>query len=269
MGPTSDTAPAPDDGFTLVEILVAIVLVGILSAVVVVGVRSITDEGAAASCAASRDAAQVGATAYWTEHLTQPATFGDMVTAGTLELSDGVTVDAGGLVATGEGWTLHLESGPAGVTFTCSTGEPPAGFVTGPNGHWYLFVPGTMSWDDASTAAATYTHAGLTGHLATITSQAEQDFVFGLTGGTNSVWLGATDTVAEGVWRWTVGPEAGTQFSTDAVPFAGAFTAWHGGQPDNWDEEDCLHIYEYFGNGWNDVPCDWPHNHGFVVELGG
>ena len=43
------------------------------------------------------------------------------------------------------------------------------------NGHFYdvVSVPGTISWEDANAAAIA---AG--GYLATITSQAENDFVF-------------------------------------------------------------------------------------------
>ena len=52
-----DSSSRDDSGFTLVEIVIAIVLVGILSAVVVVGIGRLTEQGAAAGCAASADAA--------------------------------------------------------------------------------------------------------------------------------------------------------------------------------------------------------------------
>ena len=53
-----------DRGFTLVEVVIAIVLVGILSAVVVVGVGQLTTRGTTAACSASADAARAAATTH-------------------------------------------------------------------------------------------------------------------------------------------------------------------------------------------------------------
>ena len=49
-----------DKGFTLIEILIAIVLVGILSAVAVVGISNLVSKGSTSACAASADAAKAG-----------------------------------------------------------------------------------------------------------------------------------------------------------------------------------------------------------------
>ncbi len=114
-------APRRDRGFTLVEILVAIVLVGILSAVVVVGVSRLTSKGEAAACAASRDAATAAAMAYYAVNRSHPTTIQQLVDGDHLTLADGVTVTAA-LTAYGSGWTLTM--GPVGPTikpgFTCS-----------------------------------------------------------------------------------------------------------------------------------------------------
>ena len=45
------------------------------------------------------------------------------------------------------------------------------------NGHWYQFICDPQTWPDAQDAAQTMTWMGLTGYLATITSQAEFDFI--------------------------------------------------------------------------------------------
>ena len=73
------TREASDAGFTLVEILIAIVLVGILSAVVIIGISSLTSEGSKSACAASADAAKAGSIIYYASHNnTYPKTLTDM-----------------------------------------------------------------------------------------------------------------------------------------------------------------------------------------------
>jgi prepilin-type N-terminal cleavage/methylation domain-containing protein len=110
-----------DRGFTLVEILIAIVLVGILTAVVVVGVGSLTSTGQAASCATSLDAARVAATAHTVSTGTAPATFTDLVTSGALSLASGVSVDTGGRRIVGNGWQLVMQTANP-LQLACATG---------------------------------------------------------------------------------------------------------------------------------------------------
>ena len=108
-----------DDGFTMVEILIAIVLVGILSAVVVVGVGSLTDQGSASACTVSADASKAGAMVYYAQNSAYPTTFPQMVSAETLEAPSDVTVAASTLTA--QGWTLTIAGGGSTKpTFTCS-----------------------------------------------------------------------------------------------------------------------------------------------------
>ncbi len=114
-----NTPETRDEGFTLVEILIAIVLVGILSAVVVVGVGSLTDQGNDSACAASLDASKAGAVVYFAKHASYPTTFTDMVDEGALDPATDVTVADATLTA--DGWTLTLAGGGATKpTFTCS-----------------------------------------------------------------------------------------------------------------------------------------------------
>ena len=113
-----------DGGFTLIEILIAIVLVGILSAVVVVGVGSLTTKGSSSACAASQDAARAGSVVHFTSIGSYPATFSAMTAATppTLTLPSGVTLSTSNLIATGSGWTLTMAVGTNGAppTFTCT-----------------------------------------------------------------------------------------------------------------------------------------------------
>jgi len=104
------------------------------------------------------------------------------------------------------------------------------------NGHYYAFFTGfngdtsgsrsqrpPMPFADALTRAASMSHLGVPGHLATITSQTEQDFVRQLLlelsrfpspslGRVELAWIAASDVAVEGEWRWMAGPEAGQQF---------------------------------------------------------
>ncbi len=98
-----------DRGFTLVEVVVAIVLVGILAAVVVVGVGNLTTRGTSAACSSSLDAARVAATAQGATGATV-GSFGDLVSSGALSLPSGVTVSGDGRRLEGSGWQLVLQS---------------------------------------------------------------------------------------------------------------------------------------------------------------
>ncbi|MCX6834361.1 MAG: lectin-like protein, partial [candidate division Zixibacteria bacterium] len=48
----------------------------------------------------------------------------------------------------------------------------------GGNGHWYAYLPSTLSWDQARAAAVRFEKDGVAGHLATVTSEAENSFIF-------------------------------------------------------------------------------------------
>ena len=127
----NDEVPTTRDrGFTLVEILIAIVLVGVLSAVVVVGISSLTKQGSESACAASLDASKAGTVVYYAAHAnTYPPSFTELTTANgqvpaALTLSSGATVNTTNAhaIAQGTAWTLTMTDGVGGATptFACS-----------------------------------------------------------------------------------------------------------------------------------------------------
>ncbi|XP_074550098.1 uncharacterized protein LOC141807788 [Halichoeres trimaculatus] len=87
--------------------------------------------------------------------------------------------------------------------------------------------------------------------LATIKSQDQMDFINGLYGSDQEVWIGLSDEGVEGQWRWV-----------DGTPLATAF--WGKGQPNSHKgkEQDCVEFWHRAsGSGeWNDESCDIVQN---------
>lgn len=127
----NDGTGGRDRGFTLVEILIAIVLVGVLSAVVVVGISSLTKQGSASACTASLDAAKAGTVVYYASHQnTYPLSFTELTTGtstlpAALTLSSGVMINStdNRKIAQGTSWILTMTNGVNGAapTFSCSS----------------------------------------------------------------------------------------------------------------------------------------------------
>ena len=142
-----------DRGFTLVEILVAIVVVGVLSAVVVVGVGNLAIKGSSASCAASADAARAANTVYLTTNGAYPSTLTQLITTAALSLPAEVTLAPSGTSAAGAGWTLTMTPGVGGnpPTYQCSVADAGETPVSG----------GLVAWFDAADAS-TVTTSGST-----------------------------------------------------------------------------------------------------------
>ena len=100
---TSQAGRRDDSGFTLVEILIAIVLVGVLSAVVVVGISSLTNKGAKSACGASLDAAKAGTTVYFANYSRYPQNFTELTSAtgtGAATIPPAVTLPSGVIINT-------------------------------------------------------------------------------------------------------------------------------------------------------------------------
>ena len=141
----------------------------------------------------------------------------------------------------------------------------------GGNGHYYDYVLRTASftWTAARDEAAATSFMGVSGHLATITSDAESQFLGNqFRHPTFDVWVGGVQapgaaTPASG-WSWIT-----------AEPWD--FTSWNAGEPNDWPtrdvedgQEQYLSVITYFTGGrgatvWNDndlqgVPL------GYVVE---
>jgi hypothetical protein len=110
------------------------------------------------------------------------------------------------------------------------------------NGHSYYRSTGSAIW---TTAKQNCINMG--GHLVTVTTAAENTFIFGLW---PSGWIGLTDEVTEGVWQWVTGE-------------AYSYTSWNPGEPNNAGNEDYV---QFVGGGkWNDLPNN--QNLPYVLEF--
>ena len=99
------------------------------------------------------------------------------------------------------------------------------------NGHSYYRSTGSMTWTDARQACI-----NMGGHLVTVTTAAENNFIFNLW---PSGWIGLTDEVTEGQWRWVTGETY-------------SWGNWNSGEPNNAGNEDYI---QFVGGGkWNDLP---------------
>ncbi|MFZ5692403.1 MAG: VCBS domain-containing protein [Pseudomonadota bacterium] len=144
----------------------------------------------------------------------------------------------------------------------------PLGWTLGPDNHLYKYVSAPqISWQQAAAAA----HAA-GGYLATVTSEAENNFIFDELVGNKIAWLGGSDAAQEGTWLWVTEPGG-------SIPFS--YQPWSGGEPNNagdvlwallsgeWGEDYLV----TWGNGtWNDLDnssSDRRLVDGYVIERNG
>jgi VCBS repeat-containing protein len=119
-------------------------------------------------------------------------------------------------------------------------------------GNFYRLITVPANLATATTAANAALLNGVGGYLATSTSAAENAYLTSLI--VTPTWLGGTDSVVEGSWVWSGGPDAGQLFwlgtSTGAAQ-NGYYTNWNGGEPNNSGNEDGIQLLT---NGrWNDM----------------
>ena len=170
------------------------------------------------------------------------------------------------------------EDGTLTSTVTVSKSDPDAGDVTRYDmtgwtptalandpvfgGHFYRFVASTsISWTSARAQAI-----AMGGHLANITSAAENSFIQNSVKPNVAAWIGASDAAQEGTWTWADGPEAGQTFwlgDGNGTPVT--YANWWGTEPNGGVSENYGFIDQ---NGvWTDVPVTNFAVQGFIVEF--
>ena len=149
--------------------------------------------------------------------------------------------------------TLKLTSS---ILLFCVTQVHAAPIIWSDNGHYYELVKEQVSWEEANTAANASTFNGWSGHLATITSQAENDFLRNFIAVNELAWIGLTDKDTEGTFEWVTGEEV-------------TYTNWNSGEPNNGGNEDYAEFVGFFGaqqGTWNDLSNDSGGGRFYIVE---
>lgn len=132
------------------------------------------------------------------------------------------------------------------------------------NGHYYKLVEpdGGITWTQANATAEAKVFLGARGHLATVTSQPEWDFIVEYFP-RQYTWIGLTDEAEEGRFEWVTGE-----------PFD--FSAWFSSGPkepnNQGGQEHWVHYARRtdLGWGWNDfrdAATVWgAATHSYLVE---
>ena len=133
--------------------------------------------------------------------------------------------------------------------------------ASGGNGHWYDVVTFNGTWDDANSDVQSLSYNGANGYLATLTSVAENDFVWS-NFPYHGYFLGGFQTNKDlepgGNWAWVTGEAWNyTNWTTAGVGIVD--------EPNNSaGDEDRLQFDWWFGEGtWNDLhnnSASFPHN---------
>jgi hypothetical protein len=129
-------------------------------------------------------------------------------------------------------------------------------------GHYYAVISGRLSWTEAASAAESLDHNGIKGHLATLTTEAENNFVWeNLGGDLKHYWLGGKRTGSPeeptGGWSWVTEDEQWefpNWFSPAELNNSG------GGQ-------DYLSFWSGPGGKWMNARNDWGGAKGYIVEF--
>ena len=223
-------------------------------------------------------------------------TSGDQLRS-TATLPSGITVSAfntttGVLVFNGTTTASNWETVLRGVEFrsttsTCYALQRRVTFVAGIvfynplTEHFYEYVSGSTTWTNSKTSAENRSYFGRAGYLATMSSEAENNFIWKLM--SSDGWFGASDEMGvvntakgttafasqaavEQKWHWVTGPEKGTQFSNGSTAVTGQYAKWAGGEPNNAGGEHYGQFYSGNSGQWNDLPnTSLP---GYICEYG-
>lgn len=131
------------------------------------------------------------------------------------------------------------------------------------NGNFYAVVTTNLSWTDANAEAQGTLFQGVPGHLATLTSQGEIDWVLANLD-VQRPWIGLSQNLNSPNYSE---PAGGYEWVT-GEPFA--FDSWSPGEPSNNNQGQSEEFVEMFGNGdWNDATDFHAPTNQYIIEWEG
>lgn len=126
------------------------------------------------------------------------------------------------------------------------------------NGHYYEYISHSGTWEDAFADSLTRSHNGLAGHMVTLTTQAENTFVWSALGRHN-VWLGGYQqgkpdpgNEPDGDWTWVTGEDW-------------VFTNWRAGEPNDYNRTEDYLVFWIDHGKWNDM-LNYSRLSGYIIE---
>lgn len=170
--------------------------------------------------------------------------------------------------------TISMGSVKTAVKINIEVSNYDASYIYNPtNKHYYKFISGAVTYTSAkSGATGQAAFKGKSAYLATITSQAENDFINNNIS-QNNIWVAISDAVTEGQWILDAGPEANTNiwntnvagitnttytsYAATGNTVSGQYTNWCANEPNNSDGsrngEDCAVAKSGGATCWNDL----------------
>jgi len=187
------------------------------------------------------------------------------------------------------GMTISMGIIKTAVKINIEVSQYDSSYVYNPvNKHFYKFISGAITYTNAKAGAASQpSFKGKTPYLATITSQAENDFINNNLSYTN-IWVAMSDAATEGRWVYDAGPEANTNFwntsvagvtnttytsyASSGTTVSGQYSNWCSGEPNNSDGsrngEDCVVAKSGGATCWNDLADGNTSSvSGYLVEI--
>ncbi|KAM5335314.1 C-type lectin domain family 4 member D [Glossophaga mutica] len=130
---------------------------------------------------------------------------------------------------------IEEKSEPKGVTWNCC----PVGWGAFQSNCYFPFN------DNKTWAESERNCAGLGAHLATINTEAEQNFIIQYLDRQFSYFLGLSRENPEGQWQWV-----------DRTPFNPHMVLWHMGGINNQQKENCIVLVNDQNKwAWNNISC--------------
>jgi Ca2+-binding RTX toxin-like protein len=132
---------------------------------------------------------------------------------------------------------------------------------------FYTLVTSGNNWIQSNTAAQAAVLNGVNGHLVTITSQTELDYLLSATG-VDSYWVDGGDYTNEGAWRSYSGADSGAQYYSESGVgavnnYSDLFAA---GQPNNGSTENYAYLYSVDSGIADSGLTGFAHSVGYIIE---